>query len=308
MPVVGFGATAVTIENGDGPKTVDAIARRSPKRPSQALATGSRTNAGSTPKTSRTRSGASTSQGRAVGDESAAVEKHEAREEVRGKREVVEDRDDRRPVAVVEIDQELHRLDLVAEVQVHGRLVEEEDRRLLRDGERDQDELTLAERQLARVTAEEMADPDPFDRARDRRPVGGPEAAERILVREAAEGDDVLDAHREGQARRTRHHREASGDPARSRVSTGRFPSRTRPSVGRDRPVTAASSVDLPAPLGPISATRSPASIDRSRRARAIRSRYATVTWSRARIGSVIPRTPRACRRRAGRTAHRGPR
>ncbi len=27
IPVVGFGATAVTIENGDGPKTVDAIAR-----------------------------------------------------------------------------------------------------------------------------------------------------------------------------------------------------------------------------------------------------------------------------------------
>ena len=27
MPVVGFGATAVTLANGDGPKTVDAIAR-----------------------------------------------------------------------------------------------------------------------------------------------------------------------------------------------------------------------------------------------------------------------------------------
>jgi arginase family enzyme len=27
FPVVGFGATAVTLENGDGPKTVDAIAK-----------------------------------------------------------------------------------------------------------------------------------------------------------------------------------------------------------------------------------------------------------------------------------------
>jgi hypothetical protein len=27
IPVVGFGATAVTLANGDGPKTVDAIAR-----------------------------------------------------------------------------------------------------------------------------------------------------------------------------------------------------------------------------------------------------------------------------------------
>lgn len=27
FPVVGFGATAVTLENGDGPKTVDAISR-----------------------------------------------------------------------------------------------------------------------------------------------------------------------------------------------------------------------------------------------------------------------------------------
>ena len=27
IPVVGFGATAVTLANGDGPKTVDAIAQ-----------------------------------------------------------------------------------------------------------------------------------------------------------------------------------------------------------------------------------------------------------------------------------------
>ena len=68
-----------------------------------------------------------------------------------GEREVVEDRDDRRPVALVELDEQLHHVDLVADVEVGGRLVEDEDRRRLGDGDGDEDQLPLAHRQLPDV-------------------------------------------------------------------------------------------------------------------------------------------------------------
>ena len=57
-------------------------------------------------------------------------------EEVGGQGQVVEDGDDRRPVALVEVDEELHDLDLVADVEVGGRLVEDEDRGGLGEGQR----------------------------------------------------------------------------------------------------------------------------------------------------------------------------
>src|SRR6188768_2766836 len=100
-----------------------------------------------------------------------------------GQGEVVEHRDDGRPVTFVEIDEEVHRLDLVTEIEVDRGLVEDEDRSRLRHRERDEYELTLAQRQLARIPAEEVADADPLDGARDRGAIGRTEAAERVLVR-----------------------------------------------------------------------------------------------------------------------------
>ena len=117
---------------------------------------------------------------RPVGDHPAALDEHEPREEVRGEAEVVEHGDDRGPVALVEVDEQLHRLDLVAEVEVDRRLVEEQHRRVLRDGEREQHELPLAERQLPGVAAQEVPEADPLDRGRDGRPVGRPRPAERV--------------------------------------------------------------------------------------------------------------------------------
>ena len=51
---------------------------------------------------------------------------------------------------------------------------------------------------------------------------------------------------------------------ARPSVSIGTLPSRIVPAVGRWIPATTRASVVLPAPLAPISATRSPAAISRS--------------------------------------------
>ena len=80
---------------------------------------------------------------------------------MRGQGEVVEDRHDRRPVALVEIDEQLHDLHLVADVEVGGRLVEDQDRGRL--GERDghEDELALAQRQAPGVSVGEVTDADP---------------------------------------------------------------------------------------------------------------------------------------------------
>ena len=63
---------------------------------------------------------------------------------MRGEPEVVEDRNDGRAVAPVQVGQELHDLDLVAKVEVDSRLVEDEDRRLLGHGHREEHELPLA--------------------------------------------------------------------------------------------------------------------------------------------------------------------
>ena len=115
----------------------------------------------STPKTARTRSRVST----ASGGPSAATRPPSSTtrrgKKWRGQRQVVEDRQDRRPVARVEIGQELHDRHLVAQVEVDGRLVEDEERRRLGDRERDEHQLALAEGELTGVAAAQAVDPDP---------------------------------------------------------------------------------------------------------------------------------------------------
>ena len=97
--------------------------------------------------------------------------------------------------------QELHRLHLVAQVQVDGRLVEEQDRRRLGHGEREEHELPLAQRELAGVAAQQVPEAHALDRRRHGRPVGGRGAAQRGLVREPPQRDHLLDPHREREAR-----------------------------------------------------------------------------------------------------------
>ncbi len=149
---------------------------------------------------------------RPIGDDTAAVEEHEAREEHRGQPEVVHDREDRRAVTLVEVPQQLHRIDLVAQVEVDGRLVEDEDRRCLRHGQREEDELALAERQLTCVTAEQVADADTLDGRSHGGAIGRPGPADRVFVGQAPEPDDLLDPGGERQHHLLRDDRQAARD------------------------------------------------------------------------------------------------
>ena len=92
------------------------------------------------------------------------------------------------------------------------RLVEEHRRRVLRHGEGEQHQLPLAERQLAGVAPEQVAEAHPLDRRRHGRPVRRPRAAQRVLVRQPPERDHLLDPHRERQRRLLGHDRQPSGD------------------------------------------------------------------------------------------------
>jgi len=104
---------------------------------------------------------------RPVGHDPAPVEEHEPGEEVGRQPNVVENGHDRRAIPGVEVADELHDLDLVAEVEVDGRLVEDEDRSGLGDGHRQEHKLPLAEGQLARIAAEQVPNPHPVDGRRD---------------------------------------------------------------------------------------------------------------------------------------------
>ena len=131
--------------------------------------------------------------GRSVGDDAARIEQHEPREEVGREAQIVEHGEDRGAIALVEVDEQLHRTDLVAQVEVDRRFVEHQQRRRLGDGQRDQHQLALAERQLTHVPPEEMSNADPLDGCRDRRAVRGTRPTEGVLVRQSPEPDDFLE-------------------------------------------------------------------------------------------------------------------
>ena len=136
----------------------------------------------------------------------------DAREEVGRQREVVEHRHDRRPVAAVEVGQQFHDLDLVADVEVGGGFVEDEDRCGLRHGHGDEDELSLAHGQLAHVPSGEVRRSDSLHRAGDRRAVRRTQPGEWRLVGQPPERDHFVDRHLERELHELRHDGDGPGD------------------------------------------------------------------------------------------------
>ena len=126
---------------------------------------------------------------------------------MRRQRQVVEHGHDAHPVARVQRDQQLHHVHLVAQVEMHGRLVEDEHAWRLREGHGEHDELPLTLGEAPRVAPHEVRDAHPLDGRSDRGVVGGAHAAEGVLVRDAPEGHHLLDAPRaaeHGQSNRVR--------------------------------------------------------------------------------------------------------
>ena len=75
----------------------------------------------------------------------------------------MEDGDDAHAVALVELDEQLHDIDLVAQIEVDGRLVEDQHPRRLGKRHGQDDQLALAEGQPSSIAAGQLADPDPID-------------------------------------------------------------------------------------------------------------------------------------------------
>ena len=143
----------------------------------------------------------------------------------------------------------------------------------------------------------QVADTDPLDRARRRPPRSdGREPAERRLVRQAPSADDLVDAHRERQLGELGHDGDRAGDGLRGPAPPiGAPPSATAPGVGARTPVSARSSVDLPAPFGPDQ--RDPLAarereVDVARRSRRVADSHRDAARRQDRWSAVTARTP----------------
>ena len=98
---------------------------------------------------------------------------------------------------------------------MNGRFVEQQDPGVLCHRHRQDRELALAERQLAHVALAQVLDADPADRRIDAPAVERARPAQRVLVWDAPESHELLDAHSEGHHGLARH----DGEPARQRAA-----------------------------------------------------------------------------------------
>ena len=126
------------------------------------------------------------------------VEQHDVVGDERGVVQVVEDDAERGAVLVGQLADQVERLDLVAEVEVVGRLVEQEDAGVLGEAGGQPDPLELAAGQLVDGAVGHGRDPGEGHGPVDGRPVGVVERREPAAVRVAAEGHDVADGEAGG--------------------------------------------------------------------------------------------------------------
>ena len=109
---------------------------------------------------------------------------------------------------------ELERLLLTADVERGRRLVEEEERRLLRERACQHDALLLASAQRMQPPFGERPQLEALERAAGSRPIAPAFAAERADVRRPPQEDVLADRQIGGQHRRLRDERQPLGDVA----------------------------------------------------------------------------------------------
>ena len=177
---------------------------------------------------------------------------------------VVGDDHDRGPGGLVELAEQVQDRGAGGLVQVAGRLVGQHDRRLAGDRPGDRHPLPLAAGQLGGPGAQLVAEPDPVQRGRRPARGAGPGPPRRTAARRPR--CPARSGARPGRTAGTRTRcsppaaRPAAGRPA---LLTSRPATRTVPAVGRSRVPARCSSVLLPDPDGPSTATSSPAATDR---------------------------------------------
>ena len=238
----------------------------------------------------------STSRRRAVGDDAPAVEEQHPVGVLRGEREVVHRRDERQPRLRAQAVEQLERLLLVPDVERGGRLVEEHDARLLRERARDDDALLLAAGERARAGARgrragraaRARAPPRRGRARPPSP-SGPRCGVRPRSTYSA---TVIQGGVDGSCGTTATSRASS---ARAQLGdSGARRARSRRENGTSRAI-ARSSVVLPAPFGPMSASHSPS---RDRRVdRVDDGAAAELDRDAAQLDRAHPTPPRVVRR-----------
>ena len=154
--------------------------------------------------------------------------------------------------------QHAEELQLVADVEVRRRLVEQQHPRLLRQAAGQRRELPLAGRERARAAARPAGAMPVCSSARATAASSvGVERPERAAVRIAAERHALRDrSARPGPPPRDVTSASARASASRGHSASGRPQSRTSPAAGSSRPASARTSVDLPAAFGPTSDER----------------------------------------------------
>ena len=188
----------------------------------------------------------------------AAVAQRDGHVGERGQLGIVRHQHDRRLARAIDLEQQLDDLAAGLAVEVAGRLVGEEERRIVGERARDGDALLLAARELRRIVM-----------ARDRRARRRPAAHRRARAASLHAGN--LHRHQHVLERRQRREQmkelEHEADPLaaqpRERVLVERrdvdaVERRRGPSDGESSPASSPSSVDLPLPDGPVIATTRP--------------------------------------------------
>ena len=172
-----------------------------------------------------------------------------------------------RPDSSAERVEELERLLLVADVERGGRLVEEHDRRLLRERARDDGALPLAAARASRAVRSRQARAGRAARAR----AGRPRGRRCALARERAEVRRAPEQHVLARPSSTAGVDGSCGTSATARATLAAADRPAVVAVERDRPLARArarrprgAACVFPAPFGPISATHSPSSISTS--------------------------------------------
>ena len=155
----------------------------------------------SRPKTVRTTSSVTTSRGVPSATTAAVAKGDEVVGVARREVQVVQHHHDRGAATGVEVGQQVEHLDLVGDVEVRRRLVEQQQVRSLRQRHRDPDPLALAARELVDHAVGQPERVRQLERLRDGLVVGAGPAPEGAVVRVPATADEVDDGDALGRDR-----------------------------------------------------------------------------------------------------------